>query len=105
MSDKDVEHILCAAIHYKTGEAMVHQPKNIELGVVICGRRHHNCVTIKSMTDILYTTPYTQGFLTSRDRFVDREEAALIAMAANQVKAGHFELDRGVPCLISEDLY
>ncbi len=84
---------------------MAHQPKNIETGVVICGRRHHNCVVIKSMTDVLYTTPYTQGFVTSKDRFVDREEGALIALAANQVQEDYFELDYEVPCLISEDLY
>jgi hypothetical protein len=39
-----------------------------------------------------------QGFLTSDDRFVDRREAAKIALAAGQVK-------EELKVLFSEDLY
>lgn len=39
-----------------------------------------------------------QGFLTSRGRFVDRKEAAQIAVAAGQV-------DAGITTLMSEHLY
>ena len=35
--------ILCSAIHVKDGKKYEHQPKNIDLGFVVCGRRHHNC--------------------------------------------------------------
>jgi hypothetical protein len=103
--DKLAEYILCAAIHYKTGDVTPHSPKNITSGVVICGRRHHNCCITKSLVGISNMVPYVQGFVTSKDRFVDREEGALIALAANQVQEDYFELDREVPCLISEDLY
>jgi hypothetical protein len=43
-------------------------------------------------------TNHTQGFLTSKNRFVDRKEAANIAIAANQC-------EKTVTMLFSEDLY
>ena len=42
------EYILCAAIHWDDGETYPHQPKNITTGLVICGRRHHNILAVKS---------------------------------------------------------
>lgn len=37
-----IEYILCAANWYKVPTAKdEHLPKNIEYGVVVCGRRHH----------------------------------------------------------------
>lgn len=100
------EYILCAANHYDDGKEMVHGPKNIESGFVICGRRHHNCI---SMFAKMVGFPYDenahalmrterQGFLTNTDRFVEREEAAQIAFEAGQI-AQHKIV------LFSEDLY
>lgn len=39
-----------------------------------------------------------EGFLTSKDRFVDRKEGGEIAFAANQIP-------EPTDCLFSEDLY
>jgi hypothetical protein len=98
------EYILCAAIWYKDGIARVHQPRNISEGFVICGWRHHNCIMTAKI--IRGTKPKgnkiasIQGFLTSKDRFLDRKESYLVAVAAGQTVA-----TPGAPTLISEDLY
>ena len=38
------EYILSAANYYNDEIKHQHQPNNIEIGFVICGRRHHNCI-------------------------------------------------------------
>jgi hypothetical protein len=38
-----MEFIICSALYYNDGASHLHQPKNIDTGFVICGRRHHNC--------------------------------------------------------------
>lgn len=48
--------------------------------------RHHNC--IRAAHDVGYENwrpEHEQGFVTDTGRFVDREEAARIAVAANQL--------------------
>lgn len=96
------EYILCAAIWFDDGQRYVHQPKNIETGFVVAGRRHHNCFTtmyIVSNKDTSYNKyNKIQGFITNLDRFVDREEAAKIAYKAGQTK----KLESS---LFSEDIY
>lgn len=100
------EYILCSAIHYDDGKEHNHQPKNIKSGFVISGRRHHNCINTLGM---IYPLPHndyvvllkrssTQGFLTSFNRFTNREEAAQIAFDNGQIKQSTINL-------YSEDLY
>lgn len=96
------EYILCAAIWYKDDNNHQHQPKNIQSGFVVCGRRHHNCFMVAS---ICLAENYSsvkgtakQGFITNLDRFVDRREAGMIAFNANQI-------NEPTDCLFSEDLY
>lgn len=99
MSKEIKEYLLCAAIHFEDGNKYEHQPKNIESGIVVCGRRHHNCFIVmdrkfrEGIKGVL-----TQGFLTSTDRFLDRIEAAQIAFEAGQISDPKFKL-------FSEDLY
>jgi hypothetical protein len=97
-----VEYILCAAIHYKDGCTYVHQPKNIESGYVVSGRRHHNCfMTRKILNGSIIHMENEQGFITSEDRFVDRAEAYELAIKSGQIQEGDGISRR----LISEDLY
>jgi hypothetical protein len=104
------EFILCAANYYNDGLTETHTVDNIEKGFVICGRRHHNCISIFAK---MYGFPYSkkalkimetevQGFLTSTNRFVDRIEAMEIAKKNNQVIT---EGGNGDARLFSEDLY
>lgn len=108
------EYILCAAIHYvqkytnvsprQNCYTVAGSPINIETGYVLCGFRHDNIIKLNYSLGGETTTSKNsvQGFLTSKNRFVDRKEALKIALAANQV------LDisnlRG-EILFSEDLY
>lgn len=91
---KKKEYILCSANYYDDGKVHPHQPENIKTGFVICGMRHHNCIAIFAL---MVGFPYDenglklmrteeQGFLTSENRFVDRQEAGKIAFAAKQTK-------------------
>jgi len=100
---KDKEYILCAATWYKEVEKPVHSPINITEGVVVCGFRHPNVIGI---VHALSTKPSSafdyakvvQGFLSSKNRFLTREEAADIAFVAGQI-------DTKIKRLYSEDLY
>jgi len=99
-------YIICAAVWFKDGNKYSHQPKNIESGLIVCGRRHHNCFLtafelndgkkVRGLDERNRTV--IQGFLTSDDRFVDRKEGGQIAFRAQQI-------DKLTKCLFSEDLY
>lgn len=110
------EYIICAAIHWDNEHTYQNQPKNITKGLVVCGRRHHNCFTILALMTFerAYLNNHIQGFVTSKDRFVDRKEAYKIAIAANQIepRKEDSELDeffnlkeKDSRILTSEDLY
>lgn len=96
------EYVICAAIYFDDGKEHVHQPKNIHTGYVVSGRRHHNCFATLSVLGIRdIESKKTQGFLTSKDRFLDRHQSMEIAIACGQVKE---DGNVGSP-LFSEDLY
>lgn len=97
------EYIICAANWYKDKSSYPHQPRNINYGFVVCGRRHHNCfatvsiIRKKSIED-QPKVDIEQGFLTSKDRFITREEAGKLALESNQITQER-------KTLFSEDLY
>jgi len=97
---KDKQYILCAAILFDDGIVHVHQPINVMHGLVFCGRRHNNILTTlkEAGIDRLTLGESAQGFITSWDRFVSREDAAIIAHDAGQI-------DKPKTKLYSEDLY
>ncbi len=109
--DKTVkEYILCAAIWYKdiplqkVIDGVL--PKNCDKGLVVLGHRHGQCMwTMSSLTGLRSVTnaedgvgEYEQGFLTNKNRFVDREEGGKIAFDAGQTEDLR-------TTLFSEDLY
>lgn len=99
------EKILIAAIHFDDGIQHVHQPKNINTGIVVSGFRHHNCFAVLhalKFSEVLWKGE-SQGFLTNFHRFVDRYEAWNIAKAAGQIKEDSRRFIEGK--LFSEDLY
>ena len=99
------EYILCAAIHYKKNDNYPNQPRNIENGYVVCGYRHDRCIAIITRLEEDYNSHLMkQGFLTSHNRFVDRQEGYKIACENEQIEEEkHSWLALGV--LVSEDLY
>ncbi len=97
------EHILCAAVHINDNNHYEGQPTNVKMGFVLCGFRHHNCIDVlhvfkneKEYDNVNFT--FTPGFLTSKERFVDRKEGAKIAYEAKQIF-------KKISILFSEDLY
>ena len=100
-------YIICAAIWYQDGKKYMHQPRNVDSGFTVCGRRHHNCFITsyilngeESLKKKVSTDEWkvTQGFITSDDRFVNRKEASQIAYDSGQTV-------KLTECLFSEDLY
>lgn len=96
-------YIICAAIWFNDGTKHESQPKNIDVGYVVCGRRHDACYRTYFIANKLYENStkkhkHIQGFVTSDNMFVNRGEAAEIAFAANQIA-------EPTSCLMSEDLY
>lgn len=98
-----IEYILSSAIWYSDVESFSYEkanPSNIKKGVVLLGYRHDNIIAkahclfnkkTKQPEDV-------QGFLTSKNRFINRKDAAVIAYNANQTNKLKKELT-------SEDLY
>ncbi len=105
------EYVLCAAIWVNDGNVYENQPKNIDKGFVVSGRRHHNCfATIFILTGgVKYHGKHgknmTQGFLSSHDRFLNREEAMELALLTKQVLPSDFKEGMDAKSLISERLY
>ena len=98
-------YIICAAVHYNDGNNYPHQPINIGSGIVIAGRRHHNCFLIlgsllKENYNKKLLTEDSQGFLTSDNWFLNRRAAYGIAREADQLR-----IEREDKMLFSEDLY
>lgn len=117
MSERIPERILCAAIWFNDGKKHEHQPKNIETGFVVTGRRHHNCyATLAAIGEALDIKERalraferidrdSQGFITSSDRYVDRKEGLQIALSNKQVYHNMHDKATEEDILISEDLY
>jgi len=100
-----MERILCAAIWYKDQPTPLHNVKNIDKGVVLCGHRHAYIVgQFKSLTGKRSVLPecgeYEQGFLTDHNNFIDRKEAMRLAKLSGQVPT-----NQSFEELYSEDLY
>lgn len=103
-----MERIYCAAIWYKDMPTPKYKPINIETGLVVEGHRHADI--IRTMVNLLGKRTCTngedcagesvQGFVTNRNRFVDRYEGMKIAREANQIIS-----DTTFKELYSEDLY
>jgi hypothetical protein len=105
------EYITCAAIWYKDLPTQTHTPKNIDKGIVVCGHRHSNCIDIMKSLGQLRTVQFApdgvgesiQGFMTSYNRFVDREEGMEIAKTTGQVD--ETKISNSKTELFSEDIY
>lgn len=105
MINNENEYILCSAIHFDNKKEYVHNPVNIKTGFIICGIRHHNCFATIGQLDsnISYLKfEQTQGFLTSKNRFLDRVDSIFIAYLAGQIDKDKFN---SITQLYSEDLW
>lgn len=103
-----MERIYSAAIWYKDMPTPKYKPTNVEVGLVVEGHRHADI--IRTMVNLVGKRTCTngedcagesvQGFVTNKNRFVDRVEALKIAREANQLIS-----ETSFSELYSEDLY
>ena len=102
MIDNSKEYIVCAAIWYQSGDKLQNTCKNVDKGLVLFGLRHYIFeLLIKLYPNYKQSQDTIQGFLTSHNRFVTREEAAKIAFDCGQIE----EKIAKIEFLFSEDLY
>ncbi len=83
------EYIICSAVWFDDGIDHEDQTIKGETGFVVCGRRHHNCFHTACILDDerkYKAHEKAQGFVTNKDRFVDRIEGAKIAFEAKQIE-------------------
>lgn len=108
MKNNKEEFVICAAIHYRDGQVYQEQPKNIDSGIIIAGRRHNNCfMTLQQLKpdfDVKLISNSDFGFITSHDNFVTRAEGFKIAQAQNQFWHNIYREGED-NILTSEDLY
>ena len=96
----DDEKVLCAAIHFDDGDFHYHQPINISTGFILAGYRHGSILGAAHAVGC--KVPFknqTQGFLTNKNRFLNRLEALILVRTTGQCTP-EFENE-----LYSEDLY
>ena len=97
------EFILCSAIkRIKPKECARHYHNNDIYNIEI-GYRH--CDIYARFKGEVSTKIKDQGFYTSRGRFVDRQEAFMIAYHANQIPISLYDERGNNGKLFSEDLY
>ena len=82
--------IIASAIKFKI--------KGSDYPQIMCGKRHSDIFKLMYDLGIEYQKPEEQGFLTSYNAFVDREQAAIVAHISGQIKEPKKEL-------FSEDLW
>lgn len=96
MIDNSKEYILCSAIK------ILNQKDLGGEDLIYCGYRHHSILWQQHKGHLFNKKENVQGFLTSYGRFVEREEAASIAIEAGQCLR---EKMTNHKMLFSEDLY
>lgn len=96
------EQVMCAANWYPELPTPHYNPSNIDKGIVFSGVSHVHCLhqmvamTGKRQSEV----KEVDGFLTTHNRFIDRKEAAKIALEQGQIK----KLRYSSTDLFSEDL-
>ena len=102
LNNGQVEYVMCAANWVNDGVEYMYQPYNIETGIVLCGWRHPcifaQCVKLPKFKE--HNDNTEQGFLTTKNRFLTREEALELVKSNGQLK---HPMIGGV--LTSEDLW
>lgn len=80
-------------------EEIRHAAVKTKCGMILLGKSHGDCFMQGDKTGMKMSSAYDdQGFMTSEGRFVERPEAAQIALAAGQISAA-------TTILFSEDLW
>ena len=97
------EYILCAAIERIEPKNCTHHYQNNDIYRIELGYRH--CDIYARFGNEVSKSIHSQGFYTSRGRFVDRKKAFIIAYHANQIPISLYDERGDNGKLYSEDLY
>lgn len=102
LSNGKIEYVMCAANYYNDGKDHMFQPYNIDKGFIVCGWRHSCCgMTYLALNkEAKCWDNCEQGFLTTKNRFLNREDALKLVKETGQLKGN---IMGGV--LTSEDLW
>jgi len=112
MRDELNEKIICASMWFKELELKNPDvlklrgfaPYNVDRGIVFSGWRHVNCLyQMVAITGLRQceSGEFVDGFLTNKNRFVDREEGMIIAKREKQIGVKTYSNTT----LYSEDIY
>lgn len=92
LANGKIEYVMCAANYYDDGVHYRFQPFNINTGYVICGWRHANAgysylAAANEFGDshIKSWDHCVQGFLTTKNRFLNRAEALELVKSTGQL--------------------
>jgi len=104
LANGKTEYVMCAANYLNDGQDHHFQPYNINKGFVICGWRHPCCggsyLAANPQATMWDGPGWTQGFLTTKNRFLTRKEALELVILTGQHSGN---IIGGV--LTSEDLW
>ena len=87
LDNGETEYIMCAANWINDGKHYSHKPFNIDTGLVFCGWRHHQ---IFEQTELQFPRwafgiYITEGFLTTKNRFLNRKDAFELVQKTGQL--------------------
>jgi len=87
LNNGKTEYVMCAANYYNDEKDHHYQPYNIDKGFVICGWRHANAgfSYIAASNSINRWDNCTQGFLTTKNRFLTRAESLELVKSNGQL--------------------
>lgn len=87
LNNGKIEYVMCAANYHDDNEDHMYQPYNIDKGFVICGWRHPNCGESYMAANKGATRwdDCVQGFLTTKNRFLNRAEALVLVEENGQL--------------------
>ena len=87
LNNGKIEYVMCAAMYYDDGKDHLFQPYNIDKGFIIGGWRHPCCGTAYMAVnkDVKRWDDCIQGFLTTKNRFLNRQEAYELVIETGQL--------------------
>lgn len=97
LANGKTEWVMCAANYVDDGKDYNFKPYNIDKGLVYCGWRHPNAFETMPTGS---AHKCIQGFLTTKNRFLTRDEALELVKQTGQLKG-----DLIGSILTSEDLW
>jgi len=100
LKNGEVELVMCAANWVDNNEDVLYQPYNIPHGIVFCGWRHPCIIQQYRERYPIGDFDEDQGFLTTKNRFLTREEALELVRSNGQLTKPLLG-----SCLTSEDLW